>query len=72
MNRIKLTKLKMSTINYLLPDNLSIVLKVTTKNVIEYFPAFTKCGNASRESLYRRRHWANRIHAGIHPTTHLV
>lgn len=26
------------------------VAKITTKNVVEYFPAFTKCGNASLES----------------------
>ena len=26
-------------------------LKSTTNNVVEYFPALTKCGNASRVSL---------------------
>lgn len=38
--------------------------KMTTKNDVEYFSAFAKCGNASRVSRYRRIHCANRNQAG--------
>lgn len=37
---------------------------MTTRNVVEYFPALAKCGNASLESRYRRIHCAKRNHAG--------
>jgi len=43
-------------------------LNNTTKKVVEYLPALTMCGNASRVSRYRRRHCANRNHAGKHET----
>ena len=42
---------------------------MTTKNVVEYLPALTMCGNARRVSRYRRRHWAKRNHAGRHCTS---
>lgn len=40
------------------------VEKNTTKKVVEYFPALTRCGKASLLSRYRRRHCQNRPHAG--------
>lgn len=54
---------------------------VITKNVVAYFAALARWGNASRESRYRLRHCMNRNHAGRHATngrnnhtrsTHLV
>lgn len=38
--------------------------KITTKNDVAYLAAFTRWGNASFVSRYRRKHWANRKYAG--------
>ena len=45
------------------------VEKAATRKEVEYFPAFTKWGNACFVSLKRRRHCAKRNQAGRHATT---
>jgi len=44
------------------------VENMTTKKVVVYFIALTKCGKVSLVSRYRLRHWAKRIYAGIQAT----
>jgi hypothetical protein len=38
---------------------------IVSKKNVAYFNAFAKCGNLLRVSLYRLKHWVNRIHDGI-------
>ena len=48
------------------------VEKITIKNVVEYLPALTRCGNMCLVSRYLLRHCAKRNHAGRHRTNGLI